>query len=151
MGYINGRPVLREVRSHVSFENVRLVAELYPDKHIIHTESCQELDGRILSNVLDDWKLGERYAMNVISDLNSGCEGWIDWNLCLNIDGGPNHKKNYCVAPIICDTGNDKVLLQPCYWYLWHFSAFIKPGARRLIASTSRDVLEVTAFKNPDG
>ena len=28
----------------------------------------------------EDWKLGERYAMNIIKDLNSGCEGWIDWN-----------------------------------------------------------------------
>ena len=38
--------------------------------------------------MLDSWKTGERYGMNIIADLNSGCEGWIDWNLCLDELGG---------------------------------------------------------------
>ena len=38
--------------------------------------------------MLDSWKTGERYGMNIIADLNAGCEGWIDWNLCLDELGG---------------------------------------------------------------
>ncbi|CAE8585046.1 unnamed protein product, partial [Polarella glacialis] len=72
-----------ELRACAGFDNVRLVADLRPDKHILFTEGCQELGGRPLASVMGDWKLGERYAMNIISDMNSGCEGWIDWNLCL--------------------------------------------------------------------
>lgn len=140
-----------EIRSRLCLENVRRVAELRPDKHILQTESCQELGNRSLKSCLNDWKLAERYAMNIIADLNSGCEGWIDWNLCLDQNGGPNHAGNNCVAPIICDTQTGEVLQQPCYWYIGHFSRFIKPGAHRAICASSRDVLEATSFLNPDG
>lgn len=146
-----GGTPLAELRSRLGLEAVRRVAELRQDKHLLQTESCQELGGRPLRACLQDWKLAERYGMNIIADMNAGCEGWIDWNLCLNQDGGPNHAGNLCVAPIICDTTSDEVFMQPCYWYLGHFSRFIKPGARRVICGSSRDVLEVTSFLNPDG
>ncbi|CAJ1443969.1 unnamed protein product [Effrenium voratum] len=140
-----------ELRGCAGFENVRQLADLRPDKHILFTEGCQELGGRPLSSVMGDWKLGERYSMNIIADVNAGCEGWIDWNLCLDEEGGPNHVGNTCVAPVICDTRTDKVLYQPSFWHLGHFSRYIRPGARRVLCSTTRDALEVTAFANPDG
>lgn len=37
------------------------------------------------------------------------------------------------------------------YYYIGHFSKFVKPGAKRIIASPSRSQLLTTAFKNPDG
>lgn len=140
-----------ELRARLGFQNVRQVADLRPDKHIIFTEGCQELSGRALDDALGDWRIGERYAMNIISDLNAGTEGWIDWNLCLDEQGGPNHVGNYCSAPIICHTEKDEILLQPAYWYLGHFSRFIRPGACRVISASSRDALEVVSFVNPDG
>eukprot|EP00930_Biecheleria_cincta_P044344 TRINITY_DN30460_c0_g1_i1.p1 TRINITY_DN30460_c0_g1~~TRINITY_DN30460_c0_g1_i1.p1 ORF type:complete len:278 (-),score=47.54 TRINITY_DN30460_c0_g1_i1:211-1044(-) len=147
--------LMYEVKARLGLENVRRVAELRPDKHIIFTEGCQELSDRELRDVLDNrqraWKLGERYALNIISDLNNGCEGWIDWNLCLDETGGPNHVGNLCCAPIICDTQTDQVIRLPAYWYLGHFSRYLKPGACRAISSSSRDILEVTSWLNPDG
>jgi len=146
-----GLAPLFELRARNGFDNVRKVAELRPDKHIIFTEGCQELAGRPLQKVLGLWKFGERYGMNIIADLNSGTEGWIDWNLYLDETGGPNHQGNLCVAPIICDTKQDEVLYQPAFWFLGHFSKYIKPGARRVLTSTSRDALEVVSFLNLDG
>jgi len=146
-----GHAPIFELRARAGFENVRAVAELRPDKHILFTEGCQELGDIPLADVLGKWKYGERYGMNIIRDLNSGTEGWIDWNLYLDETGGPNHVGNLCVAPIICDTRTDQVLYQPAYWYLGHFSRYIRPGAVRVLSSTSRDVLEVVAFSNPDG
>jgi glucosylceramidase len=35
--------------------------------------------------------------------------------------------------------------------YLSHFSKFIRPGAKRIVASSNRDILISTAFVNPDG
>lgn len=141
---------LSELRARVGFENVRKVSDLCPEKHLIMSEGCQELGGRKLVEVLGQWKCGERYGMNIISDLNSGTEGWIDWNLCLDERGGPNHVENNCLAPIICDTKKDTVHCQPPYWYIGHFSKYIRPGAQRLVSSTSRDVLETVAFLNSD-
>merc|ERR1711879_927598 len=128
------------------FENVRKVGEQFPEKHILFTEGCQELGGRPLADLLGQWKVGERYGMNMINNLNSGTEGWIDWNLYLDEKGGPNHVDNLCVAPIICNTQAGEVLYQAPYWFMGHFSKYIRPGSTRVSVSTSRDVLEVTAF-----
>ncbi|CDF57108.1 O-Glycosyl hydrolase family 30 [Thermobrachium celere DSM 8682] len=40
--------------------------------------------------------------------------------------GGPNHVGNYCDAPIIVDTENDRVYYQSSYYYIGHFSRFNK-------------------------
>jgi len=37
------------------------------------------------------------------------------------------------------------------YYYLGHFSKFIRPGAKRIICSSNWDDLLATAFVNPDG
>ena len=37
------------------------------------------------------------------------------------------------------------------YYYIGHFSKFIRPGAKRIISSASRSPLLTTAFKNTDG
>lgn len=148
--HLEGAMHFPELRGRLCLDSVRQTAELRPDKHLLFTEGCQELGGRSLSSMLESWKTGERYGMNIIADLNSGCEGWIDWNLCLDELGGPNHAGNFCLAPIICDTRTDEVLLQPAYWFLGHFARYIRPGARRVLCSSSRDLLECTAWRNLD-
>ena len=42
---------------------VRKVHELWPEKHIVMTEACQENGPRV-----GDWKLGERYAEAIMED-----------------------------------------------------------------------------------
>jgi len=139
-----------ELRARMGSENLKRVAELAPDKHILFTEGCQELSGVPLQAIVNEWKFGERYGMNIITDLNNGCEGWIDWNLFLNEHGGPNHVGNNCLAPIIYDTQQKQVNYTPAFFVVSHFSRFIRPGARRVLCSTSRDILEITAWANTD-
>jgi len=128
------------------FDNVQLVHECYPDKKLLFTEGCQE--GGVHNGA---WYLGERYARSIINDLNQWTVGWIDWNLLLNEAGGPNHVGNYCSAPIIYDRVMQRINWQNSYYYIGHFSRFIKPGARRIVAAASKDELETTAAINPDG
>lgn len=129
-----------------AFENVRLVHDAFPDKHLVFTEGCQE-DGPHIGS----WALGERYARSIIQDLNHWTEGWVDWNLVLDHNGGPNHVGNLCSAPVIVDTNSHEVLYQSSYYYLGHFSRFISPGAKRVACGSSQEALESTAFLNPDG
>eukprot|EP00404_Azadinium_spinosum_P041529 CAMPEP_0180835244 /NCGR_PEP_ID=MMETSP1038_2-20121128/78269_1 /TAXON_ID=632150 /ORGANISM="Azadinium spinosum, Strain 3D9" /LENGTH=242 /DNA_ID=CAMNT_0022878497 /DNA_START=15 /DNA_END=744 /DNA_ORIENTATION=- len=147
----SGARPIHEIRSRLGFDNVRKVADLAPEKHLLFSEGCQELAERKLAELLGDWFVGERYAMNIINDLDAGTEAWIDWNLILDEEGGPNHVGNNCVAPIICDTRTDDILIQPAFYYLGHFSKYIKKGARKVLSSTSRDAVEILSFKNPDG
>jgi len=128
------------------FDNVQRVHDAWPDKKLVFTEGCVEGGPH-----LGDWAVGERYGASLVADLNRWTVGWVDWNLLLDELGGPNHVGNLCGAPIHYDTGAQRIHYQSSYWYIGHFSRFIRPGARRLGLGNPRDDLEATAFRNTDG
>jgi glucosylceramidase len=132
------------------FESVDALHHMYPDKKLIFTEGCAESfkAERIKSG---SWSAGEMYGHDIIGDLNNWTSAWVDWNLILDEQGGPNHVGNYCNASIIADTANDQLLYQSAFYYIGHFSKFIRPGARRIGCSRYTDKLEAAAFKNSDG
>jgi glucosylceramidase len=87
----------------------------------------------------------------MINDLNRWTVGWIDWNLLLDDQGGPNHVGNFCSAPILADASSDEYSLQSSYYYIGHFARFVKPGARRVLCTSGQQDLEAASFVNPDG
>jgi glucosylceramidase len=131
-----------------SFENVKRVREAYPKTHLLFTEGC---NGPFDLGKIDDWQWGETYGKSMMHDFNNGVEGWTDWNVLLDETGGPNHVQNFCFAPIHADTKTGKLYYMDSYYYIGHFSKFIRPGAKRIISSSSTDKLQTTAFLNPDG
>ena len=54
-------------------------------------------------------------------DLNNWATGWVDWNLCLNMGGGPNWQNNYVDAAIIVNAAADEFYKNPMYYALGHF------------------------------
>ncbi len=130
------------------FDNVRRVHEAYPNTHLIFTEGCAE---RFMKDQIMDWKWGEAYGRNMISDFNNGTVAWTDWNILLDEQGGPNHAGNFCFAPVHADTKNGTLTYLNSFYYIGHFSKFIRPGAKRIISSSSRGQLLTTAFRNTDG
>lgn len=130
------------------YENVKRVHEAYPDKQIMFTEGCNE---KFTPTRLNDWALGERYGRSMINDFNNGMGGFTDWNLLLDETGGPNHVGNFCFAPVHADTRTGKLIYTNSYYYIGHFSKFIKPGARRISSAASRSQLLTTAFQNDAG
>ncbi len=134
--------------SAMQFANLKLVKEAFPATNLIFTEGCIE---KFDFNRIDDWSLGEHYAHSMVNDFNVGTVAWLDWNVVLDETGGPNHVGNFCFAPIIADTRNGELHYTNIYYYLGHFSKFIKPSAKRIISSSNRDTLQTTAFINPDG
>ena len=73
-----------------------------------------------------------RYARDIIGGLNSWLVGWIDWNMVLDTQGGPNHASNWCVAPVIARAETDEVYYTPLYYVLAQFSKYIRPDAVRI-------------------
>ncbi len=128
-----------------AFENLSKVHDLHPDKHLLFTEGC--IEGGVQLNVFEN---GERYARNMIGDIDNYCEGYIDWNLTLNEIGGPNHVGNYCDAPIISDTVEKTLNYNVSYYAIAHFSKHVMPGAKRIESSSESDLKHV-AFLNTDG
>lgn len=145
-----------------------------PDKHLINTEAC--VDAEVPRWKEDDWYWSEeatdwgwdwapeelkyrhpkyvpvfRYARDIIGCLNNRVDGWVDWNMVLDRQGGPNWAKNWCIAPVIVDPEKDEVYFTPLYYTLAHFSRFIRPGATRIGFENPSDDLMVTAVEHPDG
>lgn len=130
------------------YENVRRVYESFPDKNIFFTEGCAESFDSTRYNA---WVLGEEYGRSMINDFNNGMVGFTDWNILLDETGGPNHVQNFCFAPVHGDTRSGQLIYTNAYYYIGHFSKFIKPGAKRISVAPSRSQLLATAFQNPDG
>ncbi len=145
-----------------------------PEKHIIQSEACVDAevpkwkdDAWYWSKEATDWGWDwapeedkkyhpkyvpvYRYARDIIGCLNNWVDGWVDWNMVLDKQGGPNWFKNWCVAPVIVDPETDEVYFTPIYYTLTHFSKYIRPGAKRIGFEQTDKTLQVTAAKNPDG
>ena len=130
------------------FENVKRVQEAFPKTHLLFTEGC---NAPFDPARIQEWQWGETYGISMINDFNNGAVGWTDWNVLLDQQGGPNHVHNYCFAPIHANTETGELTYMSSYYYLGHFSKFVRPGARRIISSSTDDDLLTTAFLNKDG
>jgi glucosylceramidase len=153
---------------------LQMAHEAAPDKHLIQTEAC--VDSEIPKWQDDKWYWAKeatdwgwdwapddqkhlhpkyapanRYARDIIGCLNNWVDGWIDWNMVLDKQGGPNWFKNWCVAPVLVDIQKDEVYYTPIYFVMSHFSKFIRPGAVRIGLENSDKDLQATAVQNPDG
>jgi glucosylceramidase len=130
------------------FDNVKLVYESFPEKKLIFTEGCVD---KFDSQKINDWMLGESYGRSMINDFNNGAVGWTDWNVLLDETGGPNHVGNFCFAPVHADTKTGQLTYTNSYYYIGHFSKFVRPGAKRIASSPSRSQILSAAFIDPDG
>ena len=83
-----------------------------------------------------------RYARNIIVSLNHWVSGWIDWNIVLDKDGGPNHVGNFCGAPIMIDTVSEYVYYTPVFFILSQFSRTIRPGDKAVEVSAELESLD---------
>ncbi len=145
-----------------------------PEKYLIETEGC--IDSQVPEWNNDawywqkkatdwgyDWAPEEdkhlhpkyapvnRYARDIIGCLNNWVDGWVDWNMVLDTQGGPNWFENWCVAPVIVDPAKDEVYFTPLYYTMAHFSKYIRPEAKVIGIENSDKELQVTAAENTDG
>jgi len=134
--------------SDPNYNNLNNVTESYPDKKLVFTEGCAE---SFNPDHYEHWPNAERYGNSMINDFNHGTVGWTDWNILLDETGGPNHVNNLCFAPVHADTRTGDLIYTPSYYYIGHFSKFVRPGAKRISTSASRTQLESTSFLNEDG
>jgi glucosylceramidase len=130
------------------YDNVAKVHEAYPSKKILFTEGCAE---SFNPEKYYNWTNGEKYGRSMINDFNAGTSGWTDWNILLDEKGGPNHVGNFCFAPVHADTQSGQLIYTPSYYYIGHFSKFVRPNAKRVSSASSRSPLLSVSFINEDG
>ena len=135
------------------FDELRMTRERFPDKDIIVSEACVPMRKDKPASDYDGVVL-DKYAHDIIGDLNGGANAFCDWNLVLDERRGPSHFRNnrpmMADAPII--VGDDgKAIFRPSFYAIGHFSKFIARGARIIGCSQPYRDVEVTAALNPDG
>jgi len=134
------------------------VATKYPDKFLLSTEACSIFGSDGQHVMLGSWLLLESYAKDIIQDLNHHTTGWIDWNMALDLEGGPTWAKNYVDSPIIVNASSGEYYKQPSYYAMGHFSKFLPPESVRLEheieyqdKDKDQDDILATVFQRPDG
>jgi glucosylceramidase len=73
-----------------------------------------------------------RYVRNIIESFNHWITGWIDWNIVLDRNGGPNHVGNFCGAPVMIDVDSGDIYYTPVFSVLAQLSRTIRPDDRIL-------------------
>jgi glucosylceramidase len=125
----------------------------YPDRFILATEACAGYLPWEGKPVMGDWSRGELYSYDIIGDLENWASGWVDWNLVLDPQGGPNHVQNFVDSPIIVDVHDkNRFWKQPMFYHMAHFSKFITPGSLRLKHDSQYSFLkqlDTTVWKDP--
>ena len=130
------------------FEALQMIRERFPGKEIVFSEACVEYGVYVDQNQLSN---AQMYAHDLIGNLNHGLSAFLDWNLVLDEQGGPNHVGNYCDAPLMYNTKTGVLTRNLSYDYIGHFSRYIRPGAVNIGLSRFTQQLEATAAQNADG
>lgn len=130
------------------FEALDMIRQKFPGKKIVFSEACVEYS--ILSGQ-SQLANAQMYAHEIIGDMNHGLNSFLDWNLLLDEQGGPNHVGNFCDAPMMYNRQTGVLTRNLSYDYIGHFSRHIKPGAVRIGLSRFSQRMEATAVENPDG
>ena len=131
----------------------------WPSKGIIHTESSIDIDEK--DPIGQYWREStdyagtfvpfDTYALDIITDLNHGVQGYVEWCMILSNKGQPNPYDNFNSAPVLINPQTDEVIYTPLYYLLSHFSKFIRPGAQRIgLEGVNLEGVAYTAAINPD-
>ena len=92
-----------------------------------------------------DYEDGDFWGNQIMNDLESGTSAWIYWNMILDERGGPwlvsavhrDTDGNQQHPVVIIDRQKKQVTYTGLYYYLAHFSKFVRPGAARVAAAQS--------------
>ncbi|KAJ8947595.1 hypothetical protein NQ318_010107, partial [Aromia moschata] len=116
---------------------------------LLMTEACYFV-GTVQAG---SWERAAGYIRSIIEYLEHGSVGWIDWNMALNLEGGPTYIHYEADSPILVNATSQEFYKQPMFYAMGHFSKFAVPGSVRLEVDYSlpeQDAIKSVAFLRPD-
>ena len=130
----------------------------HPNYFILGTEACSAdwSKGPEQRVSLGNWEFGQDYAVDIIRDLIYWASGWVDWNMVLDMMGGPNwaglnHTQS---SPIIVNKNKDEYYKNPTLYAMGHFSKFLPPGSEKIGIKPDKiddNGFYSVVFRRPDG
>lgn len=98
------------------------------------------------------WERAQRLATILCDNFNHYCCAYIDWNLILDYQGGPNTIDNLIDAPIIASPDFERVYKQPMFYVMAHFSKFCPRNSIRIhseLYGSNVSYIESVSFLRP--
>jgi glucosylceramidase len=131
----------------------KYAGDQYPNMDIVHNEFPNAWMVGTECSIRDTGTDAERMAHEIIGDLNHWSTGYLAWNLSTDYVGGPYHDRSGgCPGPIVVDQATNGAKYLRHYYYMTHFSRYLRPGAVRIgCALSGGSSLEMCAFRNADG
>lgn len=147
------------------FKNYDKIADLhrlYPSLPLWMTEICYAYEAgtpRSMSLPVYEFSDGDFWGNVIMNDLEVGASAWIYWNMILDEKGGPwaisvmhgNPDPNEQHPVVIINQQTKEVFYTGLYYYLSHFSKFVRPGAVRVKTTGSSDGVRAMSFVTPEG
>ncbi|MGB7436507.1 MAG: glycoside hydrolase family 30 beta sandwich domain-containing protein [Candidatus Acidiferrum sp.] len=102
---------------------------------------------------------GDVWGNIILNDLEAGTSAWLYWNAILDETGGPwavspvhgNPDPNAQHPVVIINKTTHEITYTGTYWYLAHFSKFVRPGAVRVETTGKAKGLRAMTFETPGG
>jgi glucosylceramidase len=146
------------------FSDLSKLHKQFPDIPIWMTEVCYVTGGLFPPNgpqksPVYGFSDGEFWGNMIMNDMKNWVSGWIYWNMILDQDGGPclvspvhgDPDPNQQHPVVIINRKTKEVTYTGLYYYLAHFSRFVRPGAFRINCSGGSPNLNFAGFQNTDG
>lgn len=135
----------------------------YPDLPIWQTEVCYAVPNNVPpggpSKVpVYEFSDGEYWGNMIMNDMKNWASAWVYWNMILDEKGGPwlvstehgDPDNNSQHPVVIIERATKKIFYTGLYYYLAHFSKFVRPGALRMECTGGSKQTNFACFRNPD-
>lgn len=132
------------------YDNLMYATKRYPNKYLLATQGSTNTPIK-----LGNWQYAENYATEIVKNLEYGSVGWVDFNLALNLEGGPCINDRFkSDAAIIVDPRRGTFYRNPMFYAIGHLSRYVKPGSVRVkinfLSSAHMFANQYIAFITPD-
>lgn len=150
---------------YVNFSALTELHKQCPDRQLWMTEICYAGSNcwppgfnKLKALPKYEFSDGEFWGNMIINDMKNWVSGWIYWNMILDQNGGPwlvsdehgDPNPNIQHPVVIINQETKRVDYTGLYYYLSHFSKFVRPGAFRIDCSGGSPTLNFVGFINTD-
>ncbi len=143
------------------FDKIARLRQAYPDLPLWMTEVCFVNDAAAQqTRPLPQYAFadGTFWGSMIFSDIQAGASAWVYWNMILDQQGGPwvvspvhlDPDPNAQQPVVVVNRQTKKVYYTGLYYYLAHFSKFVRPGAVRANMNGAYPGIQVLAFLSPE-
>ena len=145
-----------------NFDKIAALEAKYSDLPFWMDELCYAYEAGYPKNKklpIYEFDDGDVWGNIIFDDLEAGTSAWLYWNAILDETGGPwaispvhgNPDPNSQHPVVIINKTTHEITYTGTYYYLAHFSKFVRPGAVRIQTTGKTNGVRVMAFKTPEG